>query len=205
MAYIFDMDGTLVDNCGDHVVAWQRFSEKMGNPLTEKQILDWMGAKGSFYVEQIMGRPLSAEETRRLCEEKEALYRSIYHPQLPPGLRAWLDRAHREGIPCALATGGPKENVDFILDALNLRADFPVIVDGTMYAKSKPDPECFLQAAARLGVSPAECCVFEDAVNGINAAKSAGMRVVAITFTNPREVLMAAGADQVIDSYEELA
>jgi len=204
-AYIFDMDGTLVDNCGHHVIAWQEFSRVKGRELTQQEILDWMGAKGSFYIEKIVGRVLPQDEVARLCAEKEAIYRKIYKPVLPDGLRALLDDAHRRGIPCALATGGPTENVDFILDELDLRGDFPVIVDGSMYSRSKPDPECFLKAASLLKVDPSRCCVFEDAVNGIGAARAAGMDVIAITFTNPRGKLEKAGANRVIDSYLELA
>ena len=205
-AYIFDMDGTLVDNCGYHVVSWRQFSRKYGNELTEKQILDWMGAQGGYYVEQIFRRKLPPDEIARLCREKEALYREVYAPHavLPDGLRAWLDRAHAAGIPCAVATGGPKENVDFILDMLDLRRDFGLVVDATMYTHSKPHPECFLAAAARLGVDPADCLVFEDAVNGIQAAHAAGMEVIAVTFTNPREKLETAAPERIVDSYCEL-
>ena len=203
-AYIFDMDGTLVDNCAAHVKAWQKFAKAHGHPLTKKQILDWMGAKASFYIEQVAGPGLPADEVTRLCEEKEALYRKIYKPALPDGLREWLDYAHARKVPCALATGGSRANVDFILDSLGLRGDFAAIVDGSMYARSKPDPECFLKAAEMMGVEPALCRVYEDAVNGIAAARAAGMEVVAVTFTNPRDVLEAAGAKRVIDSYRDL-
>ncbi len=203
-AYVFDMDGTLVDNCAFHVKAWRAFSKKLGRALTRRQILDWMGAQASFYVEQIVGKRLPPEEVERLCEEKESLYRRIYKPVLPAGLRAWLDYAHARKIACALATGGSRANVDFILDALGLRDDFSAVVDGSMYARSKPDPECFLKAAELLGVEPSRCRVYEDAVNGVKAARAAGMSVVAVTFTNPRKVLEEAGATRVIDSYEEL-
>ena len=203
-AYIFDMDGTLVDNCGHHVLAWREFSRKYGNELSEKQILDWMGAQGSFYIEQIMGRPLPADEVDRLCREKEALYRQLYHPVIPEGLREWLDRAHAEGVKLAVATGGPPENVAFILDTLDLRRDFELVVDSSMYTRSKPAPDCFLAAAQRLGVAPSECRVYEDALNGIKAAKAAGMECHAVTFTNPREVLSAAEPDFIFDSYREL-
>lgn len=203
-AYIFDMDGTLVDNCGHHVLAWRQFSRKYGHELTERQILDWMGAQGSYYIEQIMGRPLPPDEVARLCREKEAIYRQIYHPVMPEGLREWLDLAHTRGIKLAVATGGPTENVDFILDALGLRADFEVIVDASMYTRSKPAPDCFLAAARLLGVQPGECRVYEDAINGILAAKAAGMQCHAITFTNPAEVLRAAAPDLVFSAYGEL-
>lgn len=203
-AYIFDMDGTLVDNCSYHVIAWREFSRQYGNELTERQILDWMGAKGAYYIAQIMGRELPPDEVAALCAKKEEIYRRLYKPALPEGLREILDDAHARNIPCALATGGPSENVDFILDSLNLRRDFACIIDGTMYTRSKPDPECFLKAADRLGIAPSDCLVFEDAVNGVLAAQAAQMRVIAITFTNPRATLEAANANRVIDSYLEL-
>lgn len=203
-AYIFDMDGTLVNNCAYHVLAWQAFSRKYGNELTEKEILDWMGAQGAFYVEKIFGRELPADEVRRLCAEKEAIYREIYRPEMPEGLREWLDDAHRRGVKCAVATGGPKANVDFILDTLSLRGDFEIIVDATMYTRSKPAPDCFLSAAEKLGVRPADCLVFEDASNGINAAHAAGMKCIAITFTHPRGYLEKSRPSRIIDSYREL-
>lgn len=202
-AYIFDMDGTLVDNCGIHVVAWKEFSKKYGNELTEKQVLDWMGATGAFYVEQIFGKKLPPDEVDRLCREKEAIYRQIYKPVLPDGLREVLDRARASGIKLAVATGGPTENVDFILDSLGLRSYFPIIIDATMYSRSKPAPDCFLAAAKALGVEPSECRVYEDALNGIGAAKNAGMECYAVTFTNPRATLESAHPDLIFDSYCE--
>ncbi len=203
-AYIFDMDGTLVNNCGYHVLAWQEFSRKCGNELSERQILDWMGAQGGYYIEQIMRRPLPVDEIARLCAEKEALYRQIYKPEMPDGLREFLDRAHAEGIKMAVATGGPHENVDFILGTLDLFKDFEIVIDASMYKRSKPDPDCFLAAAKALGVAPSECRVYEDALNGIGAAKAAGMECHAVTFTNPRETLYSAHPDLIFDSYREL-
>ena len=202
-AYIFDMDGTIVDNCGYHVKAWREFSRKHGRELTEREILDWMGATAAYYVRKIVGDGVSDVEVAAFCREKEALYRSIYKPRLPEGLREWLDYAHRRGVKCALATGGTKDNVDFILDSLDLRKDFEVIVDATMYERSKPDPECFLKASALMGVPAERCRVYEDAVNGIMAAKAAGMQVVAVTFTNPRWRLEEARPDRIVESYTE--
>jgi len=204
-AMIFDMDGTIVDNFAYHVTAWQEFARRYGHELTERQVRDWMGATCASYLERIFGAGLSAADVARFSDEKESMYRQLYHPVLPDGLCEWLEAARLRRLPCALATGGPTANVDFILDSLRLRPYFPVIVDSTMYVKSKPDPECFLLAAKLLGVAPCDCQVYEDAVNGIAAARAAGMRTVAVTFTNPREVLVRAGADRVIDSYRELS
>ena len=205
-AYLFDMDGTIVDNCGYHVKSWLAFANRHGKVLTETQILDWMGAANRVYCERLFGHPISDEENARYTSEKETIYREIYRPHLraPEGLRELLASARRGGIRCAVVTGGSKPNVDFILDGLALRGEFSLLVDDSCYTRSKPDPECFLVAAEKFGVDPADCTVFEDAVAGVRSAKAAGMRVIAITHTNPRETLLAAGADRVIDAFTEL-
>ena len=205
-AYIFDMDGVLADNCRYHVLAWRVFSERHGFALTDEQVLEWMGAANRVYMERLLGRPVAEDELTALEDEKESIYRELYAPHLriPEGLRAFLDRAHAADIPCGVATGAPQQNIDFILDGLDLRRDFRCIVDPTQYSHSKPAPDCYLRAAALLGVVPAGCTVFEDAVAGIQSAHAAGMRVVAITTTNPRATLQSAGADCIIDSFTEL-
>ena len=204
--YIFDMDGTLVDNVRYHVQSWKAFSRKYGNELSEEKIVGWMGMTNRVYQERILGRPVTEDESRRLSEEKELLYSGLFapHMRLPDGLRAFLDRARSAGIALAVATGAPRSNVDFIMDSLSLRGDFDALVDETKYAKCKPDPECFLTAARLLGCEPCDCVVFEDAIPGVAAAKAAGMKVVCVTFTKGREELLLAGADIVIDSYLEL-
>ena len=204
--YIFDMDGTLVNNVAYHLQAWKRFSAKYGNELTEDQILAGMGKTNRIFQEWILGRPVADDESLRLSEEKEALYRELFapHMKLPEGLRGVLDRAHEKGIPCAVATGAPRSNVDFLMDGLGLRDDFTALVDETKYSKCKPDPECFLTAARMIGCAPSECIVFEDAVPGVKAGKAAGMRVVCVTFTHPKKFLLDAGADFVFDSYLEM-
>ena len=93
--------------------------------------------------------------------------------------------------------------MDFVLDGLGIRDLFEVIVDASQYERGKPAPDCYLMAAARLGLDPSECLVFEDAVGGVRAAKAAGMRVAAITATLPREVLAAEQPDILFDSFTE--
>lgn len=205
-AWLFDMDGVLVDNCRTHVVAWLEFARRHGGRLTERQVLDWMGAPGRDYIERMFDPPPPPERVAELLSEKEALYRELYRPHmvLREGLSELFARARAEDIPCAVVTGGSRANVDFVLDGLGIRSVFADVVDAGAYAKGKPAPDCYLQGATRLGARPSDCTVFEDAVNGIEAARAAGMRVVAITGTNPRETLEAAQADRVIDSFCEL-
>ena len=205
-AYIFDMDGVLANNCRYHVLAWREFSRKHGLVLTDEQVLAWMGASNRVYMERLLGRSVADDELAALENEKESLYRELYAPhlQMPEGLREFLDLAHAEDVPCGVATGAPQQNIDFILDGLDIRRYFSCIVDPTQYNQSKPAPDCYLRAASLLGVVPANCTVFEDAVGGIQAAHAAGMRVVAITSTNPRSVLQSVGVERIIDSFTEL-
>lgn len=205
-AYVFDMDGTLVDNLAYHVQAWHVFSRRQGHELTDEQIVGWTGAPDAVYMERMLGRPVPPDELRRLEDEKESLYRALYAPHLAPapGLGALLARARRAGVVCAVASGAPTANVDFVLDGLGLRGAFAAVVDASQYERGKPAPDCFLLAAARLGVAPADCVVFEDARAGVQAAHAAGMRAVALTTSSPRAVFEALGAECIVSSFTEL-
>ncbi|MBQ6136177.1 MAG: HAD family phosphatase [Kiritimatiellae bacterium] len=205
-AYIFDMDGTLVDNCRWHVLSWQEFARRHGRGISERQVLDWMGATSSYYMDRIFGRSVPPDECAELTREKEALYREMYAPhlRLADGLRGILEGARAKGVRLAIATGGSMDNVDFVLDGLGIRSRFETIVDASQYARGKPAPDCYLETASRLGLEPRECLVFEDAVGGVRAARAAGMKVVAVTATMPRDVLAAESPDWLVDSFAEL-
>ena len=198
-ALIFDMDGVLAETIPAHIEAWHDFSRSMGHELTTKEIVDWMGADNRYYLERIMGRPVTDGEVAFCVERKEGLYRERMRPYLkmPAGLRSLLDEAKAKGVMLAVATGAPPDNVKFILEGLHLEDDFRIVVDSTQYERCKPAPDCYLAAARLLGVEPSGCIVFEDAVGGIRAAKAAGMRVVAIEGTFPRATLAAELPDMI--------
>ena len=204
-AYIFDMDGTMIDNVPYHIKAWKEFSRKYGNELSERDIVGWMGMTNRAYQERILGRQVDDAESSRMSEEKEVIYRELYRPHMQPapGLIELLDLATAKGVRLAVASGAPKDNINFILDGLGLRRYFPVLVDDSTYSRGKPDPECFLTAARMLGVEPKDCTVFEDAVKGVQAGKAAGMEVIALTLYTPAEELLSAGADRAISSFDE--
>lgn len=204
-AYIFDMDGTMIDNVPYHIKAWKEFSRKYGNELSERDIVGWMGMTNRAYQERILGRQVDDVESARMSEEKEVIYRELYRPHMQPapGLIKLLDLATAKGVRLAVASGAPKDNINFILDGLDLRRYFPVLVDDSTYSRGKPDPECFLTAARMLGVEPKDCTVFEDAVKGVQAGKAAGMEVIALTLYTPAEELLSAGADRAISSFDE--
>ena len=200
------MDGVLVDNTRYHVLSWLELAKKYGGRLTEDQVVAWMGAPGRDYIVRMFDERLSDARIDELLREKEALYRDLFRPHLVArdGLIEFLSRAKAADIPCAITTGGSASNADFVQDGLGIRPYFSCVVDASQYGRGKPAPDCYLRTAARLGFAPADCIVFEDAANGIEAAQAAGMRVVAITGTNTREKLTKLAPDRIIDSFREL-
>jgi beta-phosphoglucomutase len=116
----------------------------------------------------------------------------LYKPyiQAVEGLPAFLKNASDKDIPIALATSAPLENVEFTLDSTGLKKYFSIISDASMVKNGKPDPEIYLLTAAKLGVQPSDCVVFEDSIAGIQSALSAGMRVIGVATTHKYEELL---------------
>lgn len=208
-AALFDMDGTLVDNTAAHIRAFEIFCARYG-------VTDWKQRLSQAYGmgnDDIM-RLIMPEEVIRtkglaaLADEKEAIYREIYAPEIHPvaGLRERLERLHEAGIRCAVGSSGCRANVDFVLEKCAIGKWFEARISGDRVTRCKPDPEIYLTAAAALGVDPADCVVFEDAKAGIESARRAGAgRIVALVTTLPREVLEhETQADLVIDNFAQL-
>ncbi|MBL9149782.1 MAG: HAD family phosphatase [Phycisphaerae bacterium] len=186
-AAIFDLDGTLVDSYDAHLVAWQRMSERYGVPITREHFQRHFGRRNDAMLREIWqeaGRgPLSDEDVARLGAEKESRYRELVHSAFPvmDGARDLLDSLKSDGWRLAVGSSAPIENVDLAIDGMDARSHFSAVVTGDDVTRGKPDPQCFLLAAERLGVSPDRCIVVEDAPAGIAAALAARMRCVAIT------------------------
>lgn len=208
-AALFDMDGTLVDNTAAHIRAFEIFCARY-------DVTDWKQRLSQAYGmgnDDIM-RLIMPEEVIRtkglaaLADEKEAIYREIYAPEIHPvaGLRELLERLHEAGIRCAVGSSGCRANVDFVLEKCAIGKWFEARISGDRVTHCKPDPEIYLTAAAALGVDPADCVVFEDAKAGIESARRAGAgRIVALVTTLPREVLeQETQADLVIDNFAQL-
>lgn len=206
-AFIFDMDGVLADNSDFHVQAWTAYARQYGRELTGDDIKRRLGFNNREYMRFVLGRDPSEAEVAKSTAEKEALYRELYQPRLalPPGLIPLLDFARREGLLCGVATSAPDANVRFVLDGLSIRPYFKEIVDASHVKHCKPDPEIYTLAAKRLGLPPARCLVFEDAIAGIQAAQAAGMKVIAITTSYSAAVLAEHKPEAIIASFSDLA
>lgn len=199
LALIFDMDGVIVHSNPVHCRAWQLYNRRFGIQTDERMLERMYGKHNDDIVRDYFGSGLSREQTMAHGAAKEQLYREIMAPALDDslvaGVRQFLSR--HAAVPMAVATNAEPANVDFILDAANLRRYFRAVVDGHMVSRPKPHPDVFLLAAAELEISPAACIVFEDSLSGIEASRAAGMRTVGLRTTH-REL---PGVDLAIDHF----
>ncbi len=205
-ACVFDMDGTMVDNMRAHADAWVAWVHAMGLPPVPRATFEgFAGKKNAEILPLVCGTALSADDIARFSEQKEALYREQYAPQLRPiaGLVPLLSRLQQRGTALAVASAAPAKNRAFVLDGLQLRRFFSVVVGGEDAARGKPAPDLFLAAAQRLGTAPQACLAFEDATLGVMAAVAAGMPCVGVTTTVSAAALTAVGACFTCEHYEE--
>ncbi len=196
LAVIFDMDGTMVHNHHYHLDAWLEFCRQHGIKASAPELRSMFGRKNEDIFRVLFGRDIAPAECRMLEDQKEALYRQLYLPHLCEvfGLTPLLERLDIAGIPAGVATSAPSANVDFILDALGIRGFFRCVVDAGMIQHGKPNPEIFLKVAEGLGVKACDCLVFEDAPAGLEAARMAGARSIAMLSSHPAEMLPHAEA-----------
>ncbi|MGA7234935.1 MAG: HAD family hydrolase, partial [Bryobacteraceae bacterium] len=156
-AFIFDMDGVIVDSNPQHRLAWEAFNRRYGLETTEAMHRFMYGRRNDQIVRGFFGEQLSEDEVAARGFAKEALYREMIgdrvESMIVPGLRDFLDR-HRE-IPKAVASNAEPANVEFLLDRAGLRPYFRAVVDGHQVARPKPLPDVFLRAAELLGIPPA--------------------------------------------------
>lgn len=188
VGFIFDMDGTMVDNMMVHHRAWQTKLKEVGLDLSLEEVIARCHGRNDEILERLFGERMTPAERLRISQEKEAGYRLTFREQLRlvNGLPEFLEQAHAAGIPLAIGTAAIIENVDYVLDELQIRHYFTAIVTEGDVTKGKPDPEVFHKAADLLGVPYSDCLVFEDSPTGVRAASNAGMYAVAITTTHQR-------------------
>ncbi len=202
-AVIFDLDGTLLDNNSYHLKSWLQYLKNIGRTISEEEYNEKInGRTNKDVIRYIYGNSLTEEEILQYTLEKEALYRDLYKPHIKPvaGLIDFLEVLKKKHIPMAIATSGIQPNIDFMFDEVPIRSYFKEVVNSAHILKGKPDPEIYLKTASLLDVSPGNCLVFEDAVVGVKSAKAAGMKVVAVATTHPRDELSMA--DMVIGDYK---
>jgi beta-phosphoglucomutase family hydrolase len=202
---IFDWDGVIINSAAHHELSWERLAAEQKRTLPADHFKRGFGMKNEVIIPELLGWTKDLNEIATLSLRKEALYREIIREQgieALPGVRVWLERLQAAGIPCSIGSSTHRENITVTLDVLGLMKFFAAIVTAEDVKRGKPDPEVFVTAGQRIGVGPGEGVVFEDALVGVAAGKAAGMKVVAVTTTNPRELLK--DADIIVDRLDEL-
>jgi beta-phosphoglucomutase len=181
-ALIFDMDGTIVDNMRYHEAAWGRLLAEHGLPFDADEFFRRTAGMASSEILAPLFPEADAARIDALGHDEELYYREAYGPHVTPlpGLLPLIARATSHGVPIAVASAAPPGNIDLVLDTLELRPFLRTIVAPSQGYRGKPHPDLFLAAAERMGVAAGDCIVFEDAPNGVEAARRAGMRAVAL-------------------------
>ncbi|MEZ5043734.1 MAG: beta-phosphoglucomutase [Saprospiraceae bacterium] len=184
-ACIFDLDGVIVDTAKYHFIAWRKLANELGFDFTAEQNEKLKGISRMESLDLILswgGVEKTAEERLALATKKNDLYLTYIlkmgADEVLDGAQPFLRELQQLGL--QIAIGSASKNATTILQQLGLAPAFNIIIDGNKVSKSKPDPEVFLRAAADLGLSPAECIVFEDAEAGIEAALAGGFYAVGI-------------------------
>jgi HAD superfamily hydrolase (TIGR01509 family) len=190
-AFIFDIDGTIIDSMPAHHASWQDFFARHALDVDfDGFFARTAGRTGAEAMRELMG-PLGDERARALVDEKEALYRARFGAEFRevPGFAEFARAARADGLALACGTAGDAANIVFAMSHLGMEGFFGAIVGGHEVAHGKPAPDIFIAAAERLGVAPGDCVVFEDAPLGIEAARRAGMLAVAVTTGASAEAL----------------
>lgn len=206
---IWDVDGTLVDTGDLHFDAWVELAKELAKPFTRADFAATFGRRNPEIIREIFGQHYTDQDIADLGFRKEEFYRAAakHGIRLLPGVQPLLKGLHAAGFKQAIGSSAPRQNVDLILEMTKTAQFFEGISSMEDTTRGKPDPQVFLVAAEKLGLSAANCLVLEDAVAGVQAAKAGGMKCIAITFVghHPEALLKEAGADLVVNTLEEVS
>lgn len=179
-AYLFDCDGTIADSMPLHYLAWKKALGEWNCEFEEELFYAWGGMPVAEIISTLNRRHGLTMPVEVVSRRKESLYFELLpHLKAVPEVLEHIEAEHGR-TPFAVVSGSTRESVTASLVSLNLLDRFDALVCAGEYRKSKPDPEAFLLAAARLGVGAEACLVFEDTEMGIQAARAAGMASVKV-------------------------
>ena len=199
---IFDWDGVIIDSHDQHEKSWFMLANDQGKTLTSKQFRATFGQRNETIIPLLgWADPQDKEGIKKLADQKEEYYRQLIKKDGIEPLRGaigLLCALKDAGIPRAVGSSTPYENIKVVMEITGLEDLFDDVVASEDVVLGKPDPDVFLQAALRLAVEPESCAVIEDSPAGIRAAKLAGMKSVAITTTHSVESLATEAPDATV-------
>ena len=203
-AVIWDLDGVIIDSADEHRRAWQRLAREEGIPFTDADFWATFGKRNDDIIPQFWGN-VTPEHLVDLASRKEVYFREYIRDTAAPlpGAMELMRELHEAGYRQALASSTPVENIQLISSVLHLERYLSELVSGETVARGKPAPDIFLKAASDLGVLPSDALVIEDAVAGIQAARAAGMRCIAVA--GERDLPGLRAADLVVRDLTEVS
>jgi beta-phosphoglucomutase family hydrolase len=191
---IFDMDGVLADTEPIHFESWVKLGKEIGVEFTKELFEQTLGQQSPTITRRLVGGGIDQNLIEKWADLKEQYYRDMVQNKLQPlpGAVELIKRLKSKGFKLAVGSSAPPENVELLLNSLKIKKYFDVIITAEDVEKGKPEPDVFLKASNILKIKPKNCVVIEDAPVGIEAAKRAGMKSIALTTTHDKEELQAA-------------
>ena len=204
-AFIFDIDGTLVDTAQIHIDSWARAFKESGIDIPADKIRLQLGRRASEIVQSLV-LGISEDNITHIVERKRTIFREYYPLIKPfPMVKELFALLSKKGMKLALATSTTRYDAEFYVEILSIKGLLGAVITAEDIQNSKPHPEIFLKAAEQLGVEPRESVVVGDSFHDIEAAKSAGMVAIGVlTGGYSAEGLMAAGADKIYRDIKDL-
>ncbi|NLT69281.1 MAG: HAD family phosphatase [Verrucomicrobiaceae bacterium] len=207
---VFDLDGVIIDSHDQHERSWFQLAAEIDKPLTKEQFKESFGMRNVMCIPHVFHwtAPEDHEEIARLGDRKEELYRDLLRADgiAPlPGVVALLQSLSDAGVPFSLGSSTSRKNIAACFSATGLDRFFgPRYTGAEDVTRGKPFPDVFLEAAATIDRRPAACLVVEDAHVGVEAGLAAGMKVLAVTTTHPRESFAGLEIARIVDSLTEI-
>ncbi|OQW87753.1 MAG: haloacid dehalogenase [Rhodoferax ferrireducens] len=206
-AFIFDMDGTMIDSMPSHFRSWVAFVQQHNITIDIPDLMRrTTGRTGAECMRELFQRDLSDAEAWGYIAIKEQIYRDLFAPIFAevPGFKQFAALTLQHGLKLGVGTAGDRHNIAFAMQHLQLPTPPHAMVGGDEGLPGKPQPAIFLEAANRMGIRASDCIVFEDAPLGIEAARRAGMRAVAICTSHSAEELAGPHVLAAAGNYLEL-
>jgi beta-phosphoglucomutase-like phosphatase (HAD superfamily) len=206
---IFDFDGVLFDSEKLHEASWNELAKKERKPISRAIFLKGFGVKNDLFIREMLKWSHDEKEIQRIIHDKESIFWGKVEGEGIHPIQSTLDlvkRLHAAKVPCGVGTSAMKRNIDIVfLKYPEIKALFQAFVTADDVQHGKPHPEVFLKCAQKLSVDPTHCVVFEDAPLGIEAAKSGGMKAVALTTTFSEKELLPSKPDRIVKSLQALS
>ncbi|MFX1493628.1 MAG: HAD family hydrolase [Promethearchaeota archaeon] len=191
---IFDMDGVLADTGPIHFISWVKMAKEIGYNFSKEFFERTFGQQSPTIVRKLVGDGIEQELVENWATRKEQYYREMVKNKLKPlpGVKRIIQELKSHGFKLAVGSSGPRENVELLINTLELKKDFDVLISAAEVKNGKPAPDIFLFCAEKLKIEPKNCLVIEDAPVGIEAAKLAGMKSIGLTTTHEKKELLDA-------------